>query len=139
MPISPNGLESGFPEIVETQPDLLAQHCAEAGLVEKAVAYWLKAGQRAVTRGAMVEAVAQLRKGLDLLPDIADGTVRHEEELRLQIALGKGAIGDQGVLRAGTWAGIRSCAAALQATKPVQPNSAPFYEVSSFITLFEGT
>jgi len=39
------GLESGFPEIVETQPDLLAQHCAEAGLVENAVAYWLKAGQ----------------------------------------------------------------------------------------------
>ena len=62
------GLESGFPEIVETQPDLLAQHCAEAGLVEKAVAYWLKAGQRAVARGAMVEAVAQLAKDFTCFP-----------------------------------------------------------------------
>jgi predicted ATPase len=74
------GLENRFPEIVETQPDLLAQHCAEAGLVEKAVAYWLKAGQRAVARGAMAEAVAQLKKGLQLLPGIADATARHEQE-----------------------------------------------------------
>ena len=91
-----NGLESGFPEIVETQPDLLAQHCAEAGLVDKAVAYWLKAGQRAVIRGAMVEAVAQLRKGLDLLPGVAAGTVRQEEELNLQIALGNAQLATKG-------------------------------------------
>ena len=47
------------------QPALLAQHCAEAGLAEKAVVYWLKAGQQALARSAMAEAVAQLRKGLD--------------------------------------------------------------------------
>jgi predicted ATPase len=90
------GLESGFPDIVETQPDLLAQHCAESGLVEKAVAYWLKAGQRAVARGAMVEAVAQLRKGLHLLPDVADNAVRQEQELNLQIALGNGQLATKG-------------------------------------------
>ena len=38
-------LEDQFPEIVVAQPALLARHCAEAGLAEKAVAYWLKAGQ----------------------------------------------------------------------------------------------
>ena len=91
-----HGLESGFPEIVETQPDLLAQHCVEAGLVEKAVAYWLKAGQRAVARGAMAEAVAQLQKGLQLLPDVADATARHEQELGLQIALGQGQLATKG-------------------------------------------
>ena len=90
------GLESGFPEIVETQPDLLAQHCAEAGLIENAVAYWLKAGQRAVARGAMVEAVAQLRKGLHLLPGVTDNAVRQEQELNLQIALGHGQLATKG-------------------------------------------
>jgi len=90
------GLESGFPEVVETQPDLLAQHCVEAGLVEKAVAYWLKAGQRAVARGSMAEAVAQLKKGLQLLPGIADATERHDQELGLQIALGQGQLATKG-------------------------------------------
>jgi predicted ATPase len=91
-----HGLESGFPEIVETQPDLLAQHCAEAGLVEKAVAYWLKAGQRAVARGAMVEAVAQLQKGLHLLPGVTDDTTRQQQELDLQIALGHSQLATKG-------------------------------------------
>src|SRR5262249_44954152 len=40
-------LESQFPEIAETQPELLAHHYTEAGLIEQAVAYWYKAGQRA--------------------------------------------------------------------------------------------
>jgi class 3 adenylate cyclase len=57
-------LERQFPEIAETRPERLAQHCAEAGLVEKAIGYCLKAGQRAIARGMMTEAVAQLRKGL---------------------------------------------------------------------------
>ena len=78
------------------QPDLLAQHCAEAGLVDNAVAYWLKAGQRSVARGAMVEAVAQLRKGLHLLPGVADSTVQQEQELNLQIALGNAQTATKG-------------------------------------------
>ena len=40
-------LEQQFPEIAETQPEQLARHCAEAGFVEKAVGYCLKAGQQA--------------------------------------------------------------------------------------------
>jgi class 3 adenylate cyclase/predicted ATPase len=91
-----HSLESGFPEIVETQPDLLAQHCAEAGLPEKAVVYWLKAGQRAVGRGAMAEAVAQLQKGLQLLPGVADGKARQELELDLEVALGHGQLATKG-------------------------------------------
>ncbi len=81
-------LEERFPEIVQAQPALLAQHCAEAGLAEKAVAYWLKAGQQALARSAMTEAVAQLRKGLDVLAGLPDGPWRQQQELDLQIALG---------------------------------------------------
>lgn len=81
-------LEGQFAEIVETQPDLLARHCAEAGLVDKAVRYQLKAGQQAIARGAMTEAVLQLQKGLELLSSFSNEPDRGRQELPLQIALG---------------------------------------------------
>ena len=45
-------LESQFPDIAERQPELLARHCTEAGLVEKAAGLWGKAGQRSLERSA---------------------------------------------------------------------------------------
>jgi predicted ATPase len=72
---------------VVAQPALLARHCSEAGLAEKAVGYWLKAGQQAMARSAMMEAVAQLQKGLDVLSGLPDGPSRRQQELDLQIAL----------------------------------------------------
>jgi predicted ATPase len=51
-------IEDRFRDVATAQPALLAQHCAEAGLAEKAVGYWLKAGQQALARSAMTEAVA---------------------------------------------------------------------------------
>jgi tetratricopeptide (TPR) repeat protein len=80
-------LEDLFPEIVVTQPALLARHCAEAGLAEKAIAYWLKAGKQALARSATTEAAAQLRKGLDALDGLPDGPRRWQQELNLQLAL----------------------------------------------------
>jgi len=80
-------LEGQFPEIVEGQPELLARHCAEAGLVEKAVGYCLKAGQQAVARGALAEAVAQFQKGLDVLANLPESAWRAQQELDLLIAL----------------------------------------------------
>jgi class 3 adenylate cyclase/tetratricopeptide (TPR) repeat protein len=80
-------LEDQFPEAVVTQPALLARHCAEAGLTEKAVAYWLKAGRKAMAGSAMTEAVAQLRKGLDLLAGLPDGPRRRQQELDLLLAI----------------------------------------------------
>ena len=49
-------LESQFAEIAESQPELLARHCTEAGLIEKAAGLWGKAGQRSLERSALVEA-----------------------------------------------------------------------------------
>ena len=40
-------LEERFPETIETQPELLAHHYTEAGLIEQAIPYWQQAGQRA--------------------------------------------------------------------------------------------
>jgi class 3 adenylate cyclase/tetratricopeptide (TPR) repeat protein len=82
-------LESRFPEIVTAQPELMAQHCAEAGMPDRAVGYWLKAGHQAIRRSAMTEAVAQLQKGLDLLTSLPDSSWHRQQELDLLLALGR--------------------------------------------------
>ena len=89
-------MEDQFPEIAEAQPEVLARHCAEAGSVEKAVGYWLKAGQQAIARWAMTEAVAQFRRGLYLLSGMPDDAARHERELDLQIELGHALFATKG-------------------------------------------
>jgi len=83
-------LEEGFPEIAEGQPEVLAQHCAEAGLIEKAAAYWRAAGRLAVARSATAEAVTQLKKGLDVLATPSGEPPRQHKTLEfdLQVALG---------------------------------------------------
>src|SRR6266852_8730684 len=60
-------LEARFPDICETQPELLAHHYTEAGLMGQAIPYWQRAGQRALQRSAHVEAISHLTKGLEVL------------------------------------------------------------------------
>jgi hypothetical protein len=89
-------LERQSPEIAATQPALMAQHCAEAGLNDQAIVYWHKAGQQAVARSAMSEAVAQLQKGLDQLASLPDNSRREALELDLQITLGPALLATRG-------------------------------------------
>jgi len=89
-------LESQFAEIAENQPELLAHHCAEAGLNQKAVGYLLKPGQQAVVRSAMTEAMAQFQKGLGLLPNLPDDRGRQQHELDLQIGIGQALLATKG-------------------------------------------
>jgi predicted ATPase len=81
-------LEAQLPELIDSQPELFAQHYAEAGLVEKCVACWGKAGHRSAVRSAMAEAAAQLQKGLDQLALLPDAPKRQRQELELRSALG---------------------------------------------------
>jgi predicted ATPase len=72
-------LETHFPELMDSQPELFAQHYAEAGLVEKSVTCWGKAGDRSAARSAMAEAAAQFQEGLvqlELLPDTPNASGR---------------------------------------------------------------
>ena len=89
-------LEDRFPEIVTAQPALLAHHCTEAGLTEKAVGYWLAGGRQAWGRSAVVEAVALLRRGLALVPALPDGDRHRETEFDMRIALGQALIATRG-------------------------------------------
>jgi predicted ATPase len=89
-------LEARFPETVETQPELVAQHYTEAGLHGQAVTYWQTAGQRSIEHSAYVEAIAQLSKALELLQALPDTPERTRQELDLQTALGPVLIATRG-------------------------------------------
>jgi class 3 adenylate cyclase/predicted ATPase len=80
-------LESQFAEIVERQPELLARHCTEAGLIEKAARLWGKAGQRSLARSALIEAVEQLRRALEQIATLPGTPALRREEIKLQVAL----------------------------------------------------
>ena len=80
--------EARFPEVVETQPEVLAHHYTEAGQDEAAIGYWQRAGQRALQGSAYVEAVAHLTQGLAVLTPLPETPARRQQELDLQVALG---------------------------------------------------
>jgi class 3 adenylate cyclase/predicted ATPase len=80
-------LESQFAEIPESQPELLARHCTEAGLIEKAAGLWGKAGQRSLERSALVEAAEQLTRTLDQIAALPATPALRREEIKLQVAL----------------------------------------------------
>src|SRR5215468_5008558 len=89
-------LKAQFPETAETQPELLAHHYTEAGLLAQAIPYWQQAGQRALERSATLEAVAHLTQGLAVLGAFPDTPERAQQELGLQIALGPALISTTG-------------------------------------------
>jgi predicted ATPase len=74
-------IETLSPDLVESQPELFAQHYAEAGLVEKSVAYWGKAGHRSAARSAMAEAATQFQRALEQLALLPDSPERQRQEL----------------------------------------------------------
>jgi predicted ATPase len=60
-------LENSFPHIVETQPELLAHHLAQAGSIDRAVDYLRKAAKLSIERSANAEAIGHLTKAVELL------------------------------------------------------------------------
>ena len=81
-------LEARFPETAETQPELLAHHYTEAALYEPAVAYWQRAGQRALARSAYLEAINHVTIGIELLKTLPETPEHTQQALTLHIALG---------------------------------------------------
>ena len=80
-------IEDRFSDIAESQPELLARHCTEAGLIEKAVTLWGKAGQRSLERSALVEAIAQLSRALGQIATLPATSALRREQIKLQVAL----------------------------------------------------
>ena len=81
-------LEHQFAERAATEPEFLAYHYAEAGLLDCAIDYWHRAGQRAIERLANIEAIEHLYQGLGLIERLPETPERARKELDLLIALG---------------------------------------------------
>ena len=92
--------EQQFPEIVETQPEVVAHHYTEGGEVEKAVAAWQKAGQQAAQQSANTEAVRHLTMALDLLQKLPETSDHLQLELQIQLDLTGPLISTSGYLAA---------------------------------------
>ena len=89
-------IEARFPHLVETQPELLAEHFTEAGIIRKAIGYRLKAGLRSRDRFAHVEAISHFTKGLKLLEMLEVSPEREACELELLGPLGTAYIASRG-------------------------------------------
>lgn len=91
-----DAFEQRFPEVVEAQPETLAHHLTEAGLIEKAESYWLEASRKAAMRSANLEAIAHAQRGIETLAYLPDGSDKDRRELDFQFALGPCLIATQG-------------------------------------------
>ena len=89
-------LEERFSGTKETQPELLAYHYSTGAMVEQALSYWHRAGQRAAERSAYTEAIHHLTNALELLNTLPETPERAQQELQLQISLGGSLLGAKG-------------------------------------------
>jgi predicted ATPase len=95
-------VERRFPERITREPELLAHHLTEARQIERAIGYWLKAGERAAERSANLEAIRHLTRGLEALKTLPESPERDRRELAFQIAVGTPLIAVHGYSAAQT-------------------------------------
>ncbi len=81
-------IEQRFPNIKTTEPEVLAHHLTAAGLTEAAIPLWQAAGELALKRMAMAEAIAHLNQGLELVSTLPRSSQRDASELGLRTRLG---------------------------------------------------
>ena len=81
-------LEEKFPESVASEPEVIGRHLEEAGLVERAISCYQRAGEKAAERSAYEESRSHFTRGLALLATLPESRERDERELLLQVAMG---------------------------------------------------
>ena len=89
-------LRDRFAKTAEMQPEVLAFHFTQAGLIESAIEWWGKAGDRALDRSANNEAIAHLEKAISLAEGLADGPTQRVLRLRLQTTYGHALLHGRG-------------------------------------------
>src|SRR6476659_2841371 len=89
-------LEEKFANIVASQPEIIAHHLTQAGLVDPAIDYWLKAGSLALSRSANAEAVKHLRQGIELTLSQPPSPMRVGKERDFYLALGPAVAATEG-------------------------------------------
>jgi class 3 adenylate cyclase/tetratricopeptide (TPR) repeat protein len=92
-------LEKDFFDQVENAPELLAHHYTQAGNLATAIPWWREAGELAVRRVALQEAVGHFQKGLALIEQLPPSSERDGLELTIREPLNA------------AWTGLRGWAA----------------------------
>jgi len=85
-----------FPNLVEQNPEIIAHHYHQAGVWNKALQFWLIAGERALRRCAGIDAIIHLNKGLECFKHLPDAERNAAFELTLQARLGMANIMTRG-------------------------------------------
>ncbi|MCA9926804.1 MAG: AAA family ATPase [Anaerolineales bacterium] len=94
-------LETRFPKIAETRPEILAEHFTNAGISVRAADFWLRAGERAAAHGATLEARTCFDRALE-------GIEPADNERRWQALLGREQVLDARGERAEQEADLRT-------------------------------
>ena len=116
-----DALETGFALTVETQPELLAHHLAEAGFAERAIDYLRRAGQRSIERSANAEAIGHLTRALELLQSRPDNPQRKRAAFPLEAMLSQAMIARYGYTAPSTRETLRRARALIDdSTDPLQ-------------------
>jgi predicted ATPase len=82
-----NTLKERFPDAAEAQPEVVAHHYTEAGLIAQAAEFWGKAGEKSIARSALAEAVTQLTRAVNQIASVTLTPALRREQVRLQLAL----------------------------------------------------
>jgi len=85
-------IEEVFPEIAESQPEVVARHRTEAGLKKPATIHWQRAGELALRRSAGSEALKHFSSALTILEELPDAVDRWQQELDVRLGLGTALI-----------------------------------------------
>ena len=85
-----------FSDIRHQQPELVAHHYTEAGLLDQAIGFWQYAGEQAVQRSAHREGIGHFLKGLALLSELPETPDRTHRELTIQTRLGPSLMATKG-------------------------------------------
>jgi class 3 adenylate cyclase len=80
-------LRRDFPELIVNQPEVLAHHCSEGGMIAEAIEYYLSASKRATAAFNAIEAAAHLRRGMILVEQLPSSEPRRVQ-LQYQLLMG---------------------------------------------------
>jgi class 3 adenylate cyclase/tetratricopeptide (TPR) repeat protein len=80
-------LQNRFGQIADAQPELLAHHFSEAGLITLAINWWERAALRSAMRSNNIEAVNQFNRALKLLEQAPTDSSYRRREFEMRIAL----------------------------------------------------
>jgi class 3 adenylate cyclase/predicted ATPase len=84
-------LRDRFPDTATAEPELVAHHFTQAGLIDAAIEWLGNAGEQALRRSAFQEAISHLGKAVEMADKASEGTaaVSTNQRLKLQTDLGK--------------------------------------------------